>query len=202
MEISVVITNYNYGNLLGRCLRSLLNQSILKDVFEIIVVDDASTDNSREIYQAFSGSLKLIALSENKGLAYASNAGIKAATGRYVVRVDADDYVHADFLRTLLLGFEFFGNDFQAVSLDYLNVNLQGEYLSYGDGAQYPIACAIAFKIDALEQIGFYNQQLRLNEEVDLRKRFIEEGFQIKSINLPLYRYVNHDASLSRKSII
>lgn len=202
MEISVVITNFNYGYLLGRCLRSLLNQSLTQESFEIIVVDDASTDDSKEIYLAFADSIKLVQLSENKGLAYASNAGMKAATGRYVVRIDADDYVHADFLRTLLLGFEFFGKDYQAVSLDYLNVNQQGEYISYGDGAVDPIACAIAFKIDALEQIGFYNQHLRLNEEVDLRKRFIEKGFQIRSINLPLYRYVNHDASLSRKSII
>ncbi len=202
MEITVVITNYNYGKFLGRCLRSVLNQSIDESQYEVIVVDDASTDDSREILNAYKPSVKSIFLESNSGLAFASNTGIRAAQGRYIVRVDADDYVHYDFLRTLLIGFEFFGKDYQAVALDYFNVLDSGEYLSYGNSVEFPIACAIAFKLDALEQIGFYNSSLRLNEEVELRSRFLEEGFKIRHINLPLYRYVNHDTSLTRRVLI
>lgn len=132
----------------------------------------------------------------------ASNTGIKAALGRYIVRVDADDYVHSDFLRTLLISFELFGHQYEAIGLDYLNVSDSGEFLSYGDASTHPIACAIAFKLDALEQIGLYNSTLRLNEEVDLRIRFTEEGFKIHQINLPLYRYVNHGRSLTRRTLI
>jgi glycosyltransferase involved in cell wall biosynthesis len=202
VEITVVITNYNYGKFLGRCLRSVLNQSIDESQYEVIVVDDASTDDSREILNAYKPSVKSIFLESNSGLAFASNTGIRAAQGRYIVRVDADDYVHYDFLRTLLIGFEFFGKDYQAVALDYFNVLDSGEYLSYGNSVEFPIACAIAFKLDALEQIGFYNSSLRLNEEVELRSRFLEEGFKIRHINLPLYRYVNHDTSLTRRVLI
>lgn len=202
MEISVVVTSFNYGKYLGRCLRSLINQSIDDSRYEIIVVDDYSDDDSREIIKTFSTSIKSIFLEHNSGLAVASNMGIRAARGRYIVRVDADDYVHLDFLRTLLLGFDFFSHDYEAVSLDYLNVTESGEFLSYGDALNDPIACAIAFKLDALEQIGLYDSRLRLNEEVDLRNRFTEEGFKIRQINLPLYRYVNHDQSLTRRTLI
>ena len=202
MEISVIVTNYNYGRYLGRCLRSLLNQSIDSSKYEVIVVDDASTDDSREILKTFSTSIRIINLEKNSGLAFASNTGIKSAQGRYIVRVDADDYVHTDFLRILLVGFEFFGIDCEAIALDYINVLDSGEFLSYGDSSINPIACAIGFKLDALEQIGLYDSHLRLNEEVDLRQRFEREGFRIHKINLPMYRYVNHNLSLSRRSLI
>lgn len=201
MEISVVVTNFNYGKYLGRCIRSLLNQSIDSSRYEIIVVDDASTDDSREIMKAFSSSIKPIFLEVNSGLAVASNTGIKSAQSRYIVRVDADDYVHSDFLRTLLISFDFFGNDCEAVALDYFNVSESGQVISYGDSSAEPIACAIAFKLDALEQIGLYNSSLRLNEEVDLRKRFLDKGFTIRQVNLPLYRYVNHRHSLTRLTL-
>lgn len=202
MEISVVVTNYNYGRYLGRCVRSLLNQTIHVDDFEVVVVDDASTDDSREILQSFKDKIKTEFLEVNLGLAGASNVGISRVQGRYVVRVDSDDYVHPDFLKVLLLGFEFHGRDSEAVTVDYLNVSPTGESLHYGDAKLNPIACGIAFKIDAIEQIGFYNSKLRLHEEVDLRERFLREGFEFTHVNLPLYRYVNHESSLSRRALI
>lgn len=202
MEISVVVTNFNYGKYLGRCVRSLLNQSIESSQYEIIVVDDASTDDSHEILKTFSSAIRPIYLDVNSGLSVASNTGIRSAHGRYIVRVDADDYVHSDFLRTLLIGFDFFGHDCEAIALDYLNVSDSGEFISYGDASSDPIACAIAFKLDALEQIGLYDSTLRFNEEVDLRKRFLDEGFTIRQVNLPLYRYVNHRHSLTRRTLI
>lgn len=202
MEISVIVTNYNYGRFLGRCIRSLLNQSIDSDLFEIIVVDDCSSDDSREILGIFRPRIKEIFLETNLGLAGASNAGMKQAQGRYVVRVDSDDYVHPDFLRVILLGFDFFGRSCEAIAVDYLSVSPEGETINYGSSEFDPIACGIGFKLDAIEQIGYYKSSLRLNEEVDLRKRFLDEGFSVKHINLPLYRYVRHGSSLTRRSLI
>jgi len=111
IKISVIVTNYNYGHYLGRCLRSLLSQSISRTHYEIIVVDDASTDSSRLIYDSFENEIKSIKNEKNVGLAQASNIGIRSALGRYFVRVDADDYVHPNFLETLLVGFDLFGTD-------------------------------------------------------------------------------------------
>jgi glycosyltransferase involved in cell wall biosynthesis len=202
MEISVIVTNYNYGRFLGRCIRSLLNQSIDPDLFEIIVVDDCSSDDSREILGTFRPQIKEIFLETNLGLAGASNAGMMKAQGRYVVRVDSDDYVHPDFLRVILLGFDFFGRSCEGIALDYLSVSPEGETVNYGSSELDPIACGIAFKLDAIKQLGYYKSSLRLHEEVDLRKRFLDEGFSMKYVNLPLYRYVRHESSLTRRSLI
>jgi len=105
MEIYVVVTNYNYGRYLGRCLRSLFAQSVERDKFEIIVVDDASTDDSSSILETFRENIRTTFNQTNRGLAYSANNGILMARGRYVVRVDADDYVHRDFIKSLLLGY-------------------------------------------------------------------------------------------------
>ena len=183
-------------------MRSVLSQTLDSRLYEVIVVDDSSTDDSVEILKTYGSEIRVIENDKNMGLAYTANVGIKSAKGRYVVRVDADDYVHADFLKTLLLGFEFFGRDAEAISIDYLKVSPEGEVLSYGSAVAEPIACAIGFKMDALETLGYYNNSLRIDEEVDLRKRFEESNFRIRNLNLPLYRYVQHSSSLSKSVLI
>ena len=198
-KISVIVTNYNYGHYLGRCIRSLLSQTVAQDYYEIIVVDDASTDSSHIIYDSFRNQIKCIKLAKNVGLAHASNIGIKSALGRYFVRVDADDYVHPNFLETLLVGFDLFGSKYEAMSCDYIKVEQNGELIELCSQVENPIACGIAFKIDAFEFLGLYDEALKINEESEFMARFREAGFNCYNINLPLYRYVQHGASLSNK---
>lgn len=200
-QISVVITNHNYGKFLGRCIRSLLSQTLKRELFEIIVVDDASSDDSLNILNLFGSQIKVISLKQNMGLAFASNIGIGQCISRYIVRVDADDYVHPKFLETLLLGFELMGGSYEAVSCDYSKVDLAGNHISDESQIVAPIACAVAFKMEALETLGYYNSELRINEEVDLLNRFVAEGMKTFNINLPLYRYVQHDDSLTKRVI-
>jgi len=200
-QISVVVTNHNYGKFLGRCIRSLLNQTLKSEDFEIIVVDDASSDDSLNILNLFGSQIKVVSLKQNMGLAFSSNAGIGQCISRYIVRVDADDYVHPKFLETLLLAFELMGGSYEAVSCDYSKVDLAGNHISYESQTNTPIACAVAFKMEALETLGFYNSELRINEEVDLLNRFRAEGMKSFNVSLPLYRYVQHDDSLTKKVI-
>ncbi len=202
MEISVIVTNYNYGRFIGRCLRSLTDQSVSQNRFEIVVVDDASTDDSRAIIGLFADRIKAINLHSNGGLSNASNIAINASTGRYIVRVDSDDFVHRDFLHTLLLGFELLGRECEAISTDYLLVDSSGEYIGYGSQELNPIACGIAFKMDALESLGYYTNNLRFGEDTDLKHRFDDSGYRQVHVNLPLYRYVQHTDSLSRSVLI
>jgi glycosyltransferase involved in cell wall biosynthesis len=162
-------------------------------------VDDGSTDNSIQIAKVFQDRVTMIENKVNSGLGFALNLGLRNAHGRYVVRVDADDYVHGSFVKTLLVGFELLGRDYHALSVDYQKVDDVGNYLAYGDASRNPIACGIGFKMDALSSLGFYNEELRVNEEIDLRLRFDEAGFLIRNISLPLYRYVQHNNSLTRK---
>lgn len=86
--VSIVVNNYNYERFLREAIKSALNQSYRHT--EIIVVDDGSTDGSREIISSF-GDRVISIFKENGGQASAFNVGINAASGEFIVLLDADD---------------------------------------------------------------------------------------------------------------
>jgi glycosyltransferase involved in cell wall biosynthesis len=96
---SVVIPNYNHGQYVGNAIRSVLGQEY-RD-FEIIVVDDGSTDNSRDVVAQFGDQVRYI-WQENQGLSAARNTGLEAAKGAYIGLLDADDMYEPDFLSSLV----------------------------------------------------------------------------------------------------
>ena len=98
MEISVVIVNYNYEKFLARAIRSALNQSFNRDEYEVIVVDDCSTDNSRDVIDSFGNSIKSIFNEHNKGLSESCNLAVRKATGKFTYFLDADDFINKDTL--------------------------------------------------------------------------------------------------------
>jgi FkbM family methyltransferase len=92
--VSVIVAVYNVEKYLRQCLDSLVNQTLTN--IEIIVVNDASTDNSAEIIDGYKSScrnLRVINCEFNKGLASVRNIGLRAAKGRYVAFADGDDWV-------------------------------------------------------------------------------------------------------------
>lgn len=93
MKITAVVPVYNVELYLEECLDSLVSQTESFD--EIILINDGSTDSSREICEKYSRSCPAMKLinQENKGLAAARNIGMKLATGDYIVFIDSDDYV-------------------------------------------------------------------------------------------------------------
>ncbi len=96
VRFSIIVPVYNVEKYLERCLDSICNQSYTN--IEIIVIDDGSTDNSREIYEKFAGNDERIVIikQENQGLSGARNAGMCRAAGEYLIFVDSDDYIDSD----------------------------------------------------------------------------------------------------------
>lgn len=88
-DISIVIVNYNTRDLLRACLSSIMRSQQKSDRWEVIVVDNASSDGSVEGIQNF----KLIRNKENRGFAAANNQGIAASKGRYVLLLNSDTEV-------------------------------------------------------------------------------------------------------------
>ncbi len=121
MKLSIIVPVYNMvsGNRLQFCLESLIHQTISD--YEIIAVDDASTDNSvqvlREYQQKYPHIIKVIVHEVNKRQGGAKNTGIKAASGEWIGFVDSDDWVAPDYYEKLIRKAEETGADM--VGCDY-----------------------------------------------------------------------------------
>ena len=101
-NISIIIPIYNYKNLISICINSVLNQKT-KYKYEIILVDDGSTDGASEIVDSYYNRDNIVIIHQkNKGIGGARNTGINNASGEYITFIDCDDYVHEDFIEKML----------------------------------------------------------------------------------------------------
>jgi glycosyltransferase involved in cell wall biosynthesis len=198
MLVSVVITAYNYARYLERSIRSVLNQSLPRNQYEIIVIDDASTDETPIILENYADQVKIFRMDKNSGLSAARNFGIRKATGQYVIFLDADDYIHFDLLKVHSV-FLTENNRLDAVASDYYLVNEYGDHIERVDAVEKPIACGIMFRKDRLFDIGLYDDDFRAREDEDFRMRFLKK-YNIYNVILPLYRYRRHDSNLTSNS--
>lgn len=121
--ISVVVAIYNMENYLERCIQSLLHQTYGE--LEILLVDDGSTDGSREICEIYQkkDSRILLYSKENGGLSDARNYGIMRSSGEYLAFVDSDDWVEDNFFESLIVQIEENKADIACVGFDYVSDN-------------------------------------------------------------------------------
>ena len=102
IKYSIIVPVYNVEKYLGKCLNSLVNQK--NDNYEIIIVNDGSTDNSQKIIDVYEKKYPKLIKSfekENGGLSSARNYGIDNSNGKYLLFVDSDDYVSDNYLEVL-----------------------------------------------------------------------------------------------------
>ncbi len=101
VKISVIVPAYNVEKYISGCLVSLVNQTFRE--FEIIVINDGSTDNTADIINSFKKQSKNIILinTSNQGLSAARNLGIYNAKGEYIAFIDSDDWIDKNFLENL-----------------------------------------------------------------------------------------------------
>lgn len=197
--ISVIVPAYNQEKYIGRCLRSLMNQKYINEDFEIIVINDGSSDNTEKVLEPFRNDVIYIRLNKNKGLPHALNTGLKKAQGRFVIRVDADDYVHSQYLNVMSL-FLLMNDHFDAVACDYQLVDDHEHIIQTENCLENPIGCGIMFRMHQIIDVGLYDEEMRTHEDKDLRIRF-EEKYEVKRVELPLYRYRMHDSNMTKDDL-
>lgn len=194
--VSIIITAYNYEKYIERAIRSCLDQSLPKSQYEVIVINDCSTDNTTKILENYESEIRIFNLEKNVGLSAARNFAVKKAKGQFIVFLDADDYIQRDLL-LIQKTFLSENNKLDAVSVDYYFVDDRGTHIEHVNAEEMPIACGIMFRKDLLLDIGLYDESFRAREEEDLRIRFLKK-YSIYNIIMPLYRYRMHDNNLTK----
>lgn len=102
IDLSIVIPVYNYVEIIAQNVESILNQKT-KYSYEVILVDDGSTDGAREVIQSYQDNPKVkIICQKNAGIGAARNTGINNARGKYLMFIDCDDTVHDDIVEVLM----------------------------------------------------------------------------------------------------
>ena len=205
---SIIIPTYNCAQYLCNAIDSALNQSYPN--IEVIVVDDGSTDNTKEILQKYQG--RIIVLSqENKGVSAARNVGIAISKGEYLVTLDADDRWHYHRLKEVLTFMHSFPN-YSAVFTNYHIVNnLYEKICLYDNGNRYipknitfnyllkktiPFVMLV-FKRELINKYGVYDESLKFAGDYELWLRMVRNGALIGYLDSPLAEYMIRDNSIT-----
>ncbi len=202
--ITVYITNHNYGRYVEQAIESVLQQTF-KD-FELLIIDDGSTDNSREIIERYRDRPDVFIIhQQNKGLNVTNNIALRMARGAYIMRLDADDYLDAHAL-AVMAGVLEDNPEVGLVFPDYFHVDELGHVIevvhrnNVDDVTLMDMpahgACTM-IRTDRLEEIGGYDESFRCQDGYDLWIRFIHKN-AVKNVNLPLFYYRQHSESLTR----
>jgi glycosyltransferase involved in cell wall biosynthesis len=177
--VSVIIPTYNHAHFIGEAIQSVLNQ-IFSD-FEVIIVDDGSTDNTVDIVGSFVDKRIKYLYQDNKGLAAARNTGLRSAKGEFVVFLDADDIllpnklaVQVAWLQThvecCLVASGYFYMDEQGRPLQEQRPWLTFPKFEIEDWLFYcPVGIhCILIRKRCVEQVGGFDDTLRMVADYDL----------------------------------
>jgi len=211
MLFSVLIANYNNGHFFQDCYNSILEQSY--ENWEVIIVDDGSTDNSLyEIERLIEGDkrFKLFLNPKNKGCGFTKNRCALLATGEILGFLDPDDALYPNAIMEMINTYS--NNPNAAVitskfgvfnnNMTFINYGKHGEtipdghsYLTYGRGALTHFA---AFTKIAYLKIGGIDDTMKRAVDQDLYYKLEEQGAHV-FLNKVLYKYRNHSNSLSQQ---
>ena len=206
MDVSIVITTYNYSRFIGSCIESCIDQVNTRLSYEIVVVDDGSTDNTPDILSSYASDLVRSFRIENSGIEKASNFGFSKAIGDYIVRVDADDLLLPNYLASmenrLSNKYGFFYSNYQVIDgddkiLKYVHLPKfdPKEILSRGDF----LATGTLVRAAILNQFGPYKYQI-INSGLENYEFVISllcNG--VNGLHVPemLFRYRRHSKNIS-----
>jgi glycosyltransferase involved in cell wall biosynthesis len=193
-KTSVIIPCYNQAQWLSEAIESVLNQTYKN--FEIIVINDGSSDNTSEVARSFP--VKLIEQS-NRGVSIARNLGIREATGLFILPLDADDKIRNDFLEQTVDQGDIVATWYE----EFGNSNTQfcpsPEYTTVEDfKICNRINSSSLYKKEVWERIGGYDESeimLLGYEDWDFWVRAVMAGYKINIIKEKLFYYRTHGPS-------
>lgn len=213
MKISVVMAAYNAEKYLKEAMDSILGQTY--DDFELIVIDDKSSDASGQIlkdYAARDSRVVVLENQENMGLTKSLNKGLKVAKGEYIARMDADDISVPDrFEKQVVFLDSHPDHSFVSCIGRYIDEDGKEEQLRlfpetneeiYAmmpkvDAVMHP---GVMFRREDIRKIGDYCEDFRVVQDYDLWFRGMAAGYKFYNIQEPLVLFRRNDSYNTRKS--
>jgi glycosyltransferase involved in cell wall biosynthesis len=219
-RLSILVPVYNVEKYLSKCLDSLLDQDIPTDEYEIIIINDGSTDSSLTIAESYLNQYPNVKLysQENKGLGAARNAGIKIAEGNCLFFVDSDDFIEVNCLKFILTCFE--AKKLDILRFNYEAVNEDGALIPKKKSGTYNTiyseklvegesflteylgwACYVwVFLFDAsfLKKNQFFFNENIFFEDVEWLIRVMLNVKRVQSIDKVIYFYLQRSGSITQ----
>lgn len=207
--VSVILPTYNCAKFLSDSIGSILLQTY--DSYEIIVIDDGSTDNTKEVLDPFMERIKYISLEQNRGLPTARNIGIQSAHGKYIAFIDADDLWLPEKLQTDIEYLKMHP-EVSMVYSKHINVDEKGCVLNKGPKRCLPsgnifvqlfseqnfvTTSSVVVLKKVFEKVGLFDEQLINCQDWDMWLR-IAFYFEVAGINKLLIKYRHNPNSLSK----
>ncbi len=183
MDLSIIIPVYNAAALIGRCLDSIFNQTT-RYTYEVICIDDGSTDNSVELIEARKEPNIRLFRQQNAGPAKARNKGLAEAKGKYICYIDADDYWEDTFFEKTIT-FLKEHEECIAVSVGQRHLTVSGNYIApaclnqhnapmvlddfFSFWAQWMHVCtgSIMIRTEYAQKAGGQRTELRITEDLE-----------------------------------
>jgi len=218
MKASIVVATYNRKDKLKKCLNALENQTYPKEDYEIIIVDDGSTDGTYEFLKEKQKEIKNLRIfrQNNKGPAAARNLGVKNAKGEIIFFTDDDVIVPNNWIEEFLKVFEKYpevvavGGYIEA-SEEMIKKNIFAKYESYMSRLVYNmpnelyvggfetfgvVTCNAAYKKKVIEEVGYFDETFPVaaGEDADLKLRVALKGYKfafipLKAIHIQDYNF-------------
>ena len=214
-KLSIVVPIYNSEKYLEKCVSSILNQYYRN--IEVILVDDGSTDNSKEIclkFRDLDSRIKVIS-TENRGVSSARNIGIENATGKYIAFVDSDDSVepniYIEMLKNIkrgympIIGYKYVDEQDHFLdekkAYDYDGIFQKKDFFIFCENFIMNSPVNKLFYLDVIIQNDIrFDENLSLGEDLIFVLEYIKYVDFIIIINKSLYRYkISEENSLSKK---
>jgi len=209
VDVSVIIPTYNYGEFIQDAIDSVLNQTYGN--FEILIIDDGSTDNTKEIIGKYDDGRIRYFYKENEGPSAARNYGIKESKGDYICFLDADDIFHPEKLSIQIN--QFNNNPEKNIGLiysDYICIDKykrnikyfkakrfasQEQVINYLKKYNFINTSTVMIKREILDKVGYFDEGIRYLEDLDLWLR-IGRLYNFSYVNKPLVKTRSHNKSL------
>lgn len=212
--VSIVIPTLNEEKYIEKCINSILEMDYPKDKIEVLFVDGRSNDKTRDLIDLYASQYKFIRIIDNpeKIVPIAMNKGIRESRGKYIMRLDAHSEYPKDYISKLIYWKEKLNADNVGAvcESDVINKNKISSSIAkvlknkfgvgnslFRVGVDKPMKVDTVpfglYKRDIFERVGYYDERLERNQDIELNKRILKNGGTIYLVPDVRFKYFARD---------